>query len=467
MGLIKNAAGAVGNALTNGIGAAAAGAGSGVLANQWREFFYCDAMDKNVLMTVGKKQTSGRSANTKGDDNIITNGSRVAVADGQCAIIVDNGKIVEICAEAGDFTYDTSQEPTIFYGGLGKGIVDSFKKWGERITFGGDTGRVQKIYYFNMLEITDNLFGTPNPIMFRAVDKKIGLDMEVNLKCNGRYSYRITDPIIFYKNLAGNIAGGQYTRDKIDAQLKGEFIDALSQGMSAIADLEIRPNEISKHLGELKDAMNAELREAWAEGRGITIETIAMNNPTLTPEDMKMIQELQRASARGNSAAMMAGTMTAATSDAMRTAAGNSAGAMTGFMGMGFAQNAMGANTISNLAAQAQQQQAGPAPQAAPQMQAAGVVAAAGWKCGKCGKDGNTGKFCAECGEAKPADAEGWKCSCGAVNKGKFCQECGAKKPEGAPLYRCDKCGWEPEDPHHPPKFCPECGDIFDDSDKV
>ena len=452
---------------TSGIAGAVAGAGGSVLADQWKEYFYCDAMDKNVLMTVGQKRTSKNSANTKGSDNIISNGSRIAVADGQCMIIVDNGKIVEVCAEPGEFTYDTSTEPSIFYGGLGKGILDSFKKWGERITFGGDTARVQKVYYFNLLEIMDNKFGTPNPVMFRAVDKNIGLDMEVNLRCNGTYSYRLTDPLVFYKNVAGNIADGYYTRDKIDAQLKAEFIDALGTGLAEIADLEIRPNQLPKHTEELKNAMNNALAESWARDRGISIEKIAMSVPTLTPEDMKMIQDLQRASAMGNSAAMMAGTMTAATADAMKTAAGNSAGAMTGFMGMGFAQNAAGANTISNLAAQAQQQQAGPAPQAAPQMQAAGVVAAAGWKCGKCGKDGNTGKFCAECGEAKPADAEGWKCSCGAVNKGKFCQECGAKKPEGAPLYRCDKCGWEPEDPHNPPKFCPECGDIFDDNDKV
>ena len=466
MGLIQEIKGAV---MGSGIGQAAVAGASSVFADQWKEYFYCDAMDKNVLMTVGQKRTSRNSANTKGSDNIITNGSRVAVADGQCMIIVDNGKIVEVCAEPGEFTYDTSAEPSIFYGGLGKGIVDSFKKWGERVTFGGDTARVQKVYYFNLLEIMDNLFGTPNPVMFRAVDKNIGLDMEVNLRCNGRYSYRLTDPIVFYKNVAGNIADGTFTRDKIDGQLKAEFIDALGTGLAEIADLEIRPNQLPKHTEELKNAMNNALAESWAQNRGISIEKIAMSVPTLTPEDMKMIQDLQRASAMGNSAAMMAGTMTTATADAMRTAAGNSAGAMTGFMGMGFAQNAAGANTISNLAAQAQQQQqqAAPAPQAAPQMQAAAVVAAAGWKCGQCGKEGNTGKFCAECGAAKPADAAGWTCSCGAVNKGKFCQECGAKKPEGAPVYKCDKCGWEPEDPHHPPKFCPECGDIFDDSDKA
>ena len=160
----------------------------------------------------------------------------------------------------------------------------------------------------------------------------------------------------------------------------------------------------------------------------------------------------------------MAGTMTAATADAMRDAANNSAGAMTGFMGMGFAQNAGGAN-LTNLAAMAGQQQSA---QNAPTPMVAGGVAAGGWTCAKCGKTGNTGKFCAECGEKKPDSDAGWTCpKCGKVNGGKFCAECGEKKPEGAPLYRCDKCGWEPEDPKNPPKFCPECGDPFDDNDKI
>ena len=87
------------------------------------------------------------------------------------------------------------------------------------------------------------------------------------------------------------------------------------------------------------------------------------------------------------------------------------------------------------------------------------------WKC-SCGTE-NTGKFCANCGSPKPAPAVGWTCSCGAVNKGKFCTQCGAKKPADAPLYKCDKCGWEPEDPHNPPKFCPQCGDPFNADDAI
>ena len=154
MGLIKAEIGAVG----------------GVLADQWKEFFYCDAMDKSVMVVKGQKQVSGgRSSNTKGSDNIISNGSGIAVADGQCMMIVEQGKIVEVCAEPGQFTYDTSSEPSIFTGNLGNSIKETFKQIGKRFTYGGDTGKDQRVYYFNTKELIDNKFGTPNPIPFRVV----------------------------------------------------------------------------------------------------------------------------------------------------------------------------------------------------------------------------------------------------------------------------------------------------------
>ncbi|MEE5989388.1 MAG: SPFH domain-containing protein [Lachnospiraceae bacterium] len=454
-----------------GLIAAALASGSGVLANQYREFFYCDSMGMDVLVKEGQKHQSGRSTNNKGDENIITNGSRVAVADGQCAIIVDNGKIVEVCAQPDEYIYDTSKEPTIFYGGLGKGIVDSFKKWGERITFGGDTARVQKIYYFNLKEIMNNKFGTHNPIQFRTVDSKRGIDFEVKLRCNGVYSYKIVDPLLFYTHVCSNIVG-EFTRDKIDQQLKTEFVQALGGGLAVLAEKELRPSAIAlpENQKYLKEAMNQALAVDWAETRGIEVANIAMNPPTLDEEDMKTLQQMQNSATIGSNAAMMNGMLGKASADAMVGAANNSAGAMTGFMGMGFAQNAMGGGAGMNGFVQSAQQnqgvpQAAPAPAAAP---AAAPAPAAGWKCPKCGKEGNTGKFCADCGSPAPAADAGWTCpKCGKVNKGKFCEECGEKKPEEAPLYKCDKCGWEPEDPHNPPKFCPQCGDPFDDKDKI
>ena len=442
MGLIKALTGAVG----------------GVLADQWKEFFYCDSLDKDTLVVKGQKRTSGRSSNTKGEDNIISNGSGIAVNEGQCMIIVEQGKVVEVCAEPGQFTYDTSSEPSIFAGSLGKSILETFKAIGRRFTYGGDTGKDQRIYYFNTKEILDNKFGTANPIPFRVVDHKIGLDIDVSLRCSGIYSYRIVNPLLFYTNVCGNVTQ-DYKRSEIDGQLKIEFIDALQPGIGQLSELELRPNQIISHNEDLKNIMQGILSPKWAELRGIEIVTIALNPPTLPEEDQELIKQAQR-SGMLRDPGMAGATLVGAQADAMKAAAGNASGAMTGFMGLGMAMNAGAGTGASNFYAMAGQQQAAQAAQPA-------APAADAWTCPTCGKQA-TGKFCAECGTPKPAEQAGWVCpKCGQRNLGKFCANCGEKKPAGEPLYRCDKCGWVPEDPKNPPKFCPECGDRFDDSDIV
>ena len=440
MGLIKAGVGALG----------------GTLADQWKEFFYCDSLDKEVLAVKGQKRISGRSSNTKASDNIITKGSGIAVADGQCMMIVEQGKVVEFCAEPGEFTYDSSTEPSLFAGSLGSSIIDTFKTIGKRFTYGGDTGKDQRVYYFNTKELIDNKFGTANPVPFRVVDTKIGLDIDVSVRCSGVYSYKIADPLLFYTNVCGNISG-EYRRDELDSQLKQEFISALQPALGRLSEMEMRPNQIVLHTTELEDAMNAALSSKWGETRGLKVVSIALGSVTLPDEDADMIKQAQR-SAIMRDPTMAAATLVGAQADAMKAAASNSSGAMTGFMGMGMAMNAGGAMNAQNLYAMGQQNQ-----QAQAQAQAAGAAAAAAntWKCA-CGTE-NTGKFCSNCGAEKPE--EGWKCSCGKVNTGKFCTDCGAKRPAGAPVYRCDKCGWTPEDPHNPPKFCPECGDPFNDDD--
>ncbi|MCI7179516.1 MAG: SPFH domain-containing protein [Schaedlerella sp.] len=462
MGLIKAGIGALG----------------GVLADQWKEFFYCESLEKDVMVVKGKKRITGRSSNTKGNDNIISNGSGIAVADGQCMMIVEQGKVVEVCAEPGEYTYDTSTEPSIFTGDLGDGIAATFRSIGKRFTYGGDTGKDQRVYYFNTKELIDNKFGTPNPIPFRVVDRNIGLDIDVSVRCSGVYSYRISNPLLFYTNVCGNVQQ-EYNRSEIESQLKTEFISALQPAFAKISELEIRPSALPGHAEELSEAMNEALTKKWGELRGLTVVSIAMNPITLPEEDAEMIKQAQR-TAIMRDPTMAAATLVGAQSDAMKTAAGNPNGAMMGFMGMGMAQQAGGMNA-QNLFAMGQQQAA--------QQQAASVqgswkcscgamatgkfcmecgakkpepVKPGAWKC-SCGHMA-TGKFCPECGSPKPAD-DGWTCSCGAINKGKFCQNCGAKKPADAPLYRCDKCGWEPKDPKNPPKFCPECGDPFDEND--
>ena len=434
MGLIKAGIGALG----------------GVLADQWKEFFYCDALDMDTLVVKGQKRTGRRSSNTRGSDNIISNGSGIAVADGQCMIIVEQGKVVDICAEPGEYTYDTSTEPSVFTGSFGESLAKTFQAVGKRFTYGGDTGKDQRVYYFNTKEIMGNKFGTPTPIIFEVMNKRLGMSRTVNVRCNGVYSYTISDPLLFYTKVCGNVEQ-PYTRSNIDEQLKAEFISALQPAFGALAELELRPAQLPAKANELKQAMNDALQADWM-ARGISVAKIALNPITLNPEDMKKIQEMEDSMTYGQNAFMMGGRMATATANAMETAAANPNGAMTGFMGMGMAGGMMGGFNQAQQFYNAgmQQQQSAPAQD--------------GWKCG-CGATA-TGKFCPECGAKKPADSS-WKCSCGTVNQGKFCTECGSKKPAGVHQYRCNKCGWQPADPTKAPRFCPECGDPFDAGDMI
>ena len=451
MGLIRAAISAVG----------------GTMADQWKEFFICESLDADVLAVKGQKRIGSRSANKKGSDNLITSGSGIAVADGQCALIVEQGKIVEVCAEPGEYTYDASTEPTIFSGNLGSSLDQVFDVIGKRFTYGGDTGKDQRIYYINTKELIDNKFGTPNPVPFRVVDRNIGLDVDVSVRCSGVYSYRISNPLLFYANVCGNVEQ-EYRREELDHQLKTEFISALQPAFAKISDLEIRPNALPGHVTELCDAMNEALTGKWANTRGITVVSVAIGTIDLPKEDAEMIKQAQK-TAILRDPMMAAATLTEAQAGAMKTAAGNSAGAMTGFMGMGMAaQNGgMNAQNLYQMGAEMTQHNAGQNQQnvsSQPHMTAPGKggekEAAGKWTCACGAVNEKEWKFCQECGKERPQ--EGWICSCGAENKGKFCTECGKPRPKGTPVYQCDKCGWKPEDPKNPPKFCPECGDPFD-----
>lgn len=469
MGLIKKAlaaagvSAAAGAATHSGIIGAAAGAAGGVLADSWKEFFYCDSIPADVLVVKGQKRADSRSANKKGTDNVITNGSIIAVADGQCMLIVDQGMIVDLCAEPGEYVFDQSSEPSLWMGSLGETVKASFESMKKRFTFGGQAAKDQRVYYINIKELVDNKFGTRNPIPFRAVDNKIGLDMDTAVRCSGVYSYTITDPLLFYKNVCGNVAD-RYTREALDNQLKTEFVSALQPAFGRLSQLEMRPNQIVSHTAELEEEMNRALSEKWGAARGLKIVSIAIGSVTLPDEDAQVIKDLQRTAVMQNPG-MAGAALVNAQAEALKTAAGNPNGAMMGFMGMGMAAQAGGMDANALFAMNQQNQAAAQAAQQSvvqqPKMQAP-TQAAGAWKC-SCGADAS-GNFCMECGAKKPAE-NGWACSCGQVNKGRFCPNCGAKKPAGALLYKCDKCGWTPEDPAHPPKFCPECGDPFDDRD--
>ena len=426
------------------------GAAGGVLADQWKDYFYCDSIDADTLVVKGRKRTSKRSSNTKGSDNIISSGSVITVADGQCMIIVDQGKVAELCAEPGEFVYDASTEPSIFAGNLGDSIGEVFASIGKRFTFGGEAPKDQRVYYFNTKEIMGNKYGTPGPVPFRVVDRNIGLDADISIRCFGEYSYRITNPILFYTNVCGNVTS-DYKRSSIDSKLKTDLLTALQPAFARISEMGIRYSALPGHTMELADALNEVLSRKWKQENGIEIVSMGVSSVKASEEDEAMIKELQRSAVYRN-ANMAAAKLVDAQAEAMKAAASNSGGAMAGFMGMNMAQQAGGVNA-AQLFQMGAQQAAQPA--AAP---------ANGWQCA-CGHIA-TGKFCPECGAKKP-EAEGWTCSCGSVNKGKFCPECGARKPAGARQYKCDKCGWEPEKGSNPPRFCPECGDKFDNDDIV
>ena len=451
------------------------GATGGVLADQWKEYFYCDSLDSDIIVAKGEKRVNKkRSSNKKGSDNVISNGAVISVADGQCMMIVEQGQVVEVCADAGEFVWDSSTEPSVFAGSFGKSLVDTFKAIGRRFTFGGDTGKDQRIYYINTKELIGNKYGTQSPVPFRVVDKNIGLDIDISIRCNGEFSYRVSNPILFYTNVCGNVETS-YNRAAIDSQLKSELLTALQPTFAKISAKGIRYSELPAHTLEIADALNDELSSKWRDLRGIEVASFGVNTVNASKEDEDMIKELQRRAVMRDPS-MAAATLVGAQADAMKSAASNENGAMMGFMGMGMAQSAGGMNAgdLYKMAGAT----------------SAPTSSSASWKC-SCGTV-NDGKFCSDCGAKKPAPvsiswtcscgeindgkfcsgcgakkptATGWTCACGEINTGKFCSSCGAKKPAGAPLYRCDKCGWEPKDPTKPPKFCPDCGDVFDADD--
>ena len=409
-----------------GLISAALSSAIGVAADQWKEYFYCDALPENVLAVKALKRSRGFGNN--GNDNVISNGSVIAVADGQCMMIVDQGKVVDLCAEPGEYVYDMSSEPSVFTGSLGDAVKAVFETIGKRFSFGGEVPKEQRVYYFNTKELTGNKYGTANPVPFRVVDRNIGLDVDIAIRCFGEYSIRLCNPILFYTNVCGNVRSA-YTVDQLAGQMKTELLTALQPAFARLSEQGIRYSALPGHTLELADALNEVLSAKWRDLRGIEIVSFGMSSVKANEEDEAMIKELQR-NAAFRDPNMAAAHLVGAQAAAMQDAAKNPNGAAMGFMGMNMAGAAGGVNAQSlyQMGAQA----AAPAPQPA----------------------------------ADPA--KHWFCpSCGTANQGKFCTECGTKKPAGALQYRCDKCGWEPEDPAKPPKFCPNCGDPFGDEDVV
>ncbi len=425
------------------------GAAAGGLADQWRDFFSCDSLGADTLVVRGSKQQGNRSSNTKGSDQVISNGSVVAVAPGQCALITEQGAIVEVCAEPGEYTWDTSSEPSLFYGDLGPALGASFKRFGRRIGFGGDTGRVQRIYFVNTKEVPGNRYGTTTPIPFRVRDAAIGLDMDVSLRCSGEYSYRIADPLCFFKNVAGNVEDS-YGRGRIDSQLRAELLGALQVVLAQASARGLRYSELPGLSRELASMLADTLHDTWLDLRGIEIVSFGMNSVSPTEEDMERVKDLQ-ATAVMRDAGMRTAGLASAQMDAVRAAAANESGAMTGFMGMLMA-NAAAQGTLGGIGATAFGAAGSSATGCAP-LAGGGEGGSQGWTCA-CGAR-SEGRFCPECGAPAPTNgeaAQSWVCACGATNTGKFCTNCGSPAP--AASWRC-ACGASNAGTS---KFCGECG---------
>ncbi len=425
---------------------AVAGSLSNVLAEQWRDYFYCSAISESVLVVRGKKRQSNYSSNTHAPENIISNGAIASVADGQCMMIVEQGKVVEVCAEPGEFIYDASTEPTIFYGPLSKSVKDVLRNIGKRFTFGGEAPQDQRIYYFNVKEMMGNKYGTATPIPFRVVDRNIGLDVDISITCFGEFSYRIVNPVLFYTNVCGNIEV-EYKRDSLDDQLESEFLTALQPAFSKISEMGIRYSSLPGHTDKIANVLNEVLSERWGKIRGLELVSVGLSGIKALNDDEKMIKELQRSAVFKNPG-MAAAQLVSAQSAAIQAAASNeSAGAAMAFMGMSMASNA---NSIS----------AEKLFQMAPSEEKTVFTTGESWDC-SCGATA-VGNFCPNCGNKKPEKKDTWKCACGAVNQLNFCSMCGAKRPEPVSEIKCKKCGWESRDTHQPYKFCPECGAPLD-----
>lgn len=398
---------------------AAKGAAGGVFGDQWKEYFYCESMSSDTLVSKSRKKTSRRSSNRHGSENVISNGSVIAVNDGQCMIIVEQGKVVDVCAEPGEYVYDSFTEPSLFCSNLEDGIVQVFDQIGKRFGFGGETPEDQRVYFINTKELTGNKYGTPGPVPFRVIDANLGLDIDISVRCFGEYSYRIANPILFYTNVCGNVES-EFTREELDGQLRSELMTALQPAFARISAMGIRYSELPGHTMELSDALNQILSEKWEKLRGIRIVSLGVSSIKASEEDEAMLKELQKNAVFRNPA-MAAAHMVGAQASAMQAAASNqNAGPAMAFAGMNMASNAGGVNP-SELFAMARNDPS----QRSAQQEVQSPVQQDSWVC-SCGNV-NKGKFCSECGNPRPSGP--WVCSCGTANKGKFCSECGRPRP--------------------------------------
>ena len=401
---------------------AAKGAIFGTLKDQWKDVIKCDDMSNNILM-MRKTSPSGR----------ITKKSAIIVQPGQVAVIVSSGSVVDATAVEGTYTYEEGN-PSFFAGDFG----ETFKEMWTRFTFGGGTPNQDCVYYINAAEILDNGFGTAAPVMYRdwehaLMNARTGsyLGMKVDMRCHGVYTFKITDPATFLRNVSGTC--NIYEKEDLCDQIRNEVTGALQEILNTLGSDEYKINAVDL------PGKSSLIKKLMAEGTydedvqrfGISLISLTIMSTTLTPESQEKIDKYEL----GGDMYQQQGVMTDAYADAMKAAARNSSGAATGFMGMGMVNMAGGA-MFQNPMMQMQQgvqpniqmqpnmqmqppQQAAPAPAPTP-----APAKVAGATCPQCGA-AVAGKFCAECGTKIEAPTKRFCSECGAEVSGKFCAECG------------------------------------------
>lgn len=415
MGLIKAAAGAIGS----------------TLHDQWKEAIRCEDLGNDILM-VAKTTSTG----------VITNKSTIIVGPGQCAVIYDNGKIIDATAEEGFYTFDNSSSPSFFAGQFG----DVFKEMWQRFTYNGQTAKQQAVFFFNIKEITQNKFGTPAPIPYQDWSHAIPNQMtgtvtplRVEVKCFGTYTFRIVNPAVFMSQIAGTAS--VYRKSQIIEQIRSEVISTFQNVLNELGNSKhkVPVLELPSNTDEIKALMDEKVFDEPIRKRGLAIEVFAVESVTLDPESEKKIDDYELSS----NAMMQQGKLVGAYANSVQDAANNANGAANGFMGIGMMnmasggvmggvtqgpwQNATPVQPVMNNQTQTAPEQQNTENQVQSNQQS--EVSANEWVCPNCNTT-VTGKFCGECGTKKPEKPAGKFCNnCGAKlsDTAKFCGECGTK----------------------------------------
>lgn len=426
-----------------GIIKAVAGAIGGGFADQWLEVIEPNNMSDTTVFTSGVKvrPNDRRNSNTKGTSDFVTDGSVIHVYPNQFMILTDGGKVIDYTAEEGYYTVSNSSAPSLFNGTFGDALRESF----SRIKFGGVPPKAQKVYYVNLQEIKGIKFGTRTPVNY--FDSFY--NAELFLRAHGNYSIKITDPLLFFREVIPRNDDIVDIND-INEQYLSEFLEALQSAINQMSADGVRISFVASKGRELSKYMSNILDEDWKSQRGMEIQSVGIASISYDDESTKLINMRNQGAMLGDPS-VREGYVQGSLARGLESAGSNANGSMAGFMGMGVGMNTAGSFMGAASASNSRQMEANKESSKEP----------SGWLC-SCGAE-NTGRFCSECGAPKPSEGT-WKCECGAVNKGKFCSECGKKHPESRKIV-CSKCGYEPDMNKPIPKFCPECGDPINEED--